>query len=294
MSIAVIVTDRNTDLLCQQLQAQLPEVIVQQWPNIPSPETVQMAVLWKHPSGITDNMTALEMVVSMGAGMDHIDADKNIPDSIKRERIVTLALQQNMAQYVLQHILSHQRHQQNYSRQQQQKQWQVLEPDQHTSTVGFLGLGQLGAFVADQCVNLGFNTLAWTVRQNHSSHSCFHGEAGLKHVCQHSDYIVVLLPLNEQTEGVINSQTLSWCKKNTVLINVGRGGHVKEIDLLESLSNSGIKQAILDVFDQEPLPNDHPYWTHPKITLTPHSSSRSDVIQTAHKIVSYYQQLDIC
>ncbi len=291
MSIAVIITDRNTDALCEALRDKLPGAVIQQWPDIGSPETVEMAVLWNHPQGITDSMTQLKMVVSMGAGMDHIDADANIPNHVKRQRTVTLALKQNMAQYVLQHILGDHRHHTEYQVQQAAKQWQVLERQAKTPVVGFLGLGALGVFVADQCSALGFQTMACTESQKHQSHPCFHGTAGLKQVCSDSDYLVILLPLTEKTQGIINQQTLSWCKPATMLINVARGGHVNELDLIDALDNGHLKHAVLDVFNQEPLPTDHAFWSHPKITITPHSSSRSDVNQTADQIVEFYHSL---
>lgn len=292
MSIAVIITDRNTDVLCQSLTALLPEVVIQQWPNIANPDIVKLAVLWQHPVKIINGMSNLQMVVSMGAGMDHIDNDSSIPSHVIRQRIVTLALKQNMAQYVLQHILHQHRFALLYQRQQSNRQWQVLESGEPMPTVGFLGLGEIGTFVADQCVALGFKTLAWTSTQEHQFHPCFHGELGLKHVCEHSDYLVVLLPLNNQTENIINRKTLSWCHSNTVLINVGRGAHVNETDLLQALNSGAIKLAILDVFQQEPLPIDHPFWLHPNVTLTPHSSSRSDSEQTAQQIATYFQSLN--
>ena len=291
MSIAVIITDRNTDVLCQSLTALLPEVPIQQWPNLPNPDIVKLAVLWQHPKNIINDMSNLQMVVSMGAGMDHIDNDSSIPSHVIRQRIVTLVLKQNMAQYVLQHILQQHRFAHPYQRQQSNRQWQVLESNQPMPTVGFLGLGEIGKFVADQCAALGFKTLAWTNKQEHQSHPCFHGELGLKHVCEHSDYLLVLLPLNKQTENIINRKTLSWCHSNTTLINVGRGGHVNETDLLQALDKGLIKHAILDVFQQEPLPKDHPFWLHPRVILTPHSSSRSDSKQTAQQIAVYYSTL---
>lgn len=291
MSIAVIITDRNTDALCESLRARLPNVVIQQWPKIIKPEIVQMAVLWNHPMGITDSMPDLKSVVSMGVGMDHIDADLQIPDEVERNRIVTLALQQNMAQYVLQSILNGHRYKQQYTTQQAAKHWQILEQEQKTPVVGFLGLGALGEFVADQCAALGFATVAWTASKKHHLHPCFHGNSGLKQVCGFSDYLVVLLPLTDATKDIVNQQTLSWCKANSTLINVARGGHVNEVDLITALDKGVIKQAVLDVFKQEPLPADHPFWTHPKISVTPHSSSRSDVKQTADRIVALYQKI---
>jgi len=289
--IGIIITDRNTDLLCELLQAHLPAVKIQQWPDISDPESIKLAVLWDHPPGITDNMSHLKMVVSMGAGMDHINTDVCMPSDIKQGRIVTQALKNNMAQYVLQHILSHHRYQRNYQKQQVLKRWQVLESDEKMPVVGLLGLGALGTFVADRCADLGYQTVAWTTQQNHPKHTCYHGIDGLQEMCRLSNYLVVLLPLNQDTQGIINTETLSWCGPDTVLINVGRGGHVVEDDLLLALKQGVIKHAILDVFNEEPLSSNHPFWEHEKITLTPHSSSRSDTIQTVEEIVKIYQQL---
>ncbi|TDR20734.1 NAD(P)-dependent oxidoreductase [Marinicella litoralis] len=291
MSIAVIITDRNTDELCTQLAAQLPHVKIQQWPDIPDPESVQLAVLWNHPEGITQPMRHLKMVVSMGAGMDHIDADPFLAADVIRQRIVTLALKQNMAQYVLQPILAVHRQHKAYQVQQAKQQWQVLETAEKTPLIGFLGLGELGQFLADQCAALGFATMAWTRSQNNRNHRCFHGDLGLQQVCSASDFLVVLLPLTTATHGIINLKTLSWCKPTARLINVARGGHVIEPELITALDKGLINHAVLDVFQQEPLPPKHPFWTHPKITITPHSSARSDVKQTAEHIVAYYQQI---
>ena len=113
----------------------------------------------------------------------------------------------------------------------------------------------------------------------------------MKKVCQASDYLVVLVPLNQDTREVINRETLSWCQPHTVLINVGRGGHVHEQDLIAALDNKVIRHAVLDVFVDEPLPEEHPFWTHDNITVTPHISARSDDNQTAAVIVDYYRAI---
>jgi len=290
MSIALIIADRDSSGLRDLLQAYLPEVHIQQWPDLPNPETVKLAVLWQHPAGITRQFPHLKAVTSLGAGMDHIHADEAITDSVQQLRIMTRSLQQRMAQYVLAYVLQDWRNLKRYQKQQQDHQWQVLETDA-SPTVGFLGLGALGGFVADNCNALGFRTVAWTRQQKHAIHSCYHGPEGLKKVCENSDYLVVLLPLNKTTEGIINKQTLGYCQPHCMLINVGRGGHVKDVDLTESLANKTIRHAVLDVFNEEPLADNHPFWDNPNITLTPHISARSDDQHTAEEIVAYYRAL---
>lgn len=290
MSIALIITDRPSDDLAHLLRQLLPDVSVQVWPDISDPDSVTLAVLWQHPEGVTDQFPNLKAVTSLGAGMDHLIADKAIDARYQQLRVMTLSLQQRMAQYVLAYVLQDWRNLTNYRQQQKQHQWQVLETDA-SPTVGFLGLGALGEFVADRCRDLGFNAVAWTRSQQHPAHPCFQGRSGLKKVCQASDYLVVLVPLNQDTREVINRETLSWCQPHTVLINVGRGGHVHEQDLIAALDNKVIRHAVLDVFVDEPLPEVHPFWAHDNITVTPHISARSDDNQTAAVIVDYYRAI---
>lgn len=290
MGIALIITDRPSDGLAQLLRQLLPDVSIQQWPEITEPESVTLAVLWQHPPGITDHFPHLRAVTSLGAGMDHMIADSAIDDRYQQWRIMTPSLQQRMAQYVLAYVLQDWRNLVAYQQQQEQQRWQVLETDA-VPTVGFLGLGALGTFVADRCRDLGFKTVAWTRRQEHPEHPCFHGQSGLKKVCEASDYLVVLVPLNKDTRDIINSKTLSRCQPHTVLINVGRGDHVNDHDLLQALDNNVIRHAVLDVFPEEPLPQNHAFWRHAKVTVTPHISARSDDNQTASVIVDYYRAI---
>lgn len=290
MGIALIITDRDSEGLRHLLQTLLPDVLIQQWPDLPKPDAVKLAVLWQHPAGITMQFPNLKAVISLGAGMDHIIADETITDSVQQLRIMTLSLQQRMAQYVLAYVLQDWRNLKRYQKQQQDRQWQVLETDA-TATVGFLGLGALGGFVADNCAALGFRTVAWTRQQKHPTHSCYHGTEGLKTVCENSDYLVVLLPLNKATEGIINEQTLAYCQPHCMVINVGRGGHVKEADLTDALAKKVIRHAVLDVFKKEPLSVEDAFWDNPNVTVTPHISARSDDQQTAEEIVDYYRAI---
>lgn len=286
MSIAVIVVDRDSTGLCQMIQALLPDVLIQQWPDIEQPELVEFAVLWQHPKEVTAQFPNLKAVTSLGAGTDHMDDDKAL-DGLPQLRVVTDSLKQLMAQYVLLYLLSDSRHQLGYYTQQHQKHWRVLEKE-IIPTVGFVGLGELGSFVADRCLELGFNTLAWTAKSEHPNHACFHGETGLKCVIEQSDYIVLLLPLTNDTYHIINSSTLSWFKENAVLINVARGAHVDEVALCEALQNGQLKHAVLDVFETEPLPEDNPLWALENVTITPHVSARSDAHQTASMVVELF------
>ena len=288
MCIAVIVVDRDCTGLCQMIQSKLPDVLIQQWPHITQPELVEFAVLWQHPEGITAQFPNLKAVTSLGAGTNHLDHDKAL-EGLPQLRVVTDSLKQLMAQYVLLYLLSDSRHQLGYNTQQHQKKWHVLE-NEVIPTVGFVGLGALGGFVADRCSDLGFKTVAWTVQSEHPNHTCYHGKSGLKKVIEQSDYVVVLLPLKPETRHIIDATTLSWFKQEAVLINVARGAHVDELALCSALQKNQLKHAVLDVFETEPLPKESPLWGLDNVTITPHVSALSDAHQTASMVVDLFNQ----
>jgi glyoxylate/hydroxypyruvate reductase A len=172
-----------------------------------------------------------------------------------------------------------------YKQQQQIHLWQIYEP-QKNPTVGFLGLGKIGEFVAQQCINLGFKTLAFTHQSKHKDIDCYHNEEGLKKVMSESNYLVCLLPLTPDTAGILNMKRFYYCKKHPLLIHVGRGEQLIEKDLFMALDKELIRQAVLDVFAIEPLPDGHIFWQRDDIIITPHNAARSDVQQTAEEIIS--------
>ena len=292
MSIALVITDRNTDSLVQCLNRIQPDLNIQVWPNIENPETVTFAVLWQQPKGILKTFPNLKAVTSMGAGVDLIQNDPDLPKNIPVHRIVTNDLKQQMAQYVLSYILSDFRQVEQYKLQQKSLTWQIHDLPVQT-TIGFLGLGKIGEFVAKQCQQFGFHVLAYTQQSKHPTIPCFHAEEGLKQVMQNCDYLVCLLPLNKMTKRIFNSQRFAYCQKKPLLIQAGRGQQLVEENLLHALDTGLIKHAVLDVFETEPLPKDHKFWQRKDITITPHNAARSDVEQTAIKIIDSLSHYEI-
>ncbi len=289
MSIALVITDRNTDSLVQALKNNQPDLNIQVWPHIKNPETVTFAVLWKQPKGLLKTFSNLKAVTSLGAGVDFIQNDPDLPKNISVHRIVTNGLKEQMAQYVLSYILDDFRQVKLYRQQQKSHTWKIHDLPVQT-TIGFIGLGEIGGFVAKQCLQLGFHVMAYTQQSSHPTIICFHAEEGLKQVMQNSDYLVCLLPLNKKTKGILNSQRFSYCQKKPLLIQVGRGQQLVEKDLLWALDTSLIKHAVLDVFQKEPLPQEHEFWSRKDITITPHNAARSDIKQTTIKIVELLSQ----
>ena len=287
MSIALVITDRSTDLLVQSLKCLEPDLSIQVWPNITNPESIELAVLWQQPPGLLQQFSNLKAVTSFGAGIDFILIDPGLPKDIPVLRIVTKDLKEQMSQYVLAYILNDYRNLNLYKQQQKQNNWQIHELPKQT-TIGFLGLGEIGHFVANQCQNLGFDVIAYTQQSSYTDISCFHGEEGFKRVLQNSDYVVCLLPLTVETIGILGYEVFSYCQKNPLFIQAGRGHQLVENDLLRALDEGLIKHAVLDVFSTEPLPKNHAFWERKDITITPHNAARSDIEQTANEILCHY------
>ena len=289
MSIALVITDRNTDSLVQALKNNQPGLNIQVWPNINNPETVTFAVLWKQPKGILKTFPNLKAVTSLGAGVDFILNDKSFPKQVKISRIVTNHLQQQMAQYILSYVLQDYRQISDYQEMQQSQIWKIKAINPHP-TIGFLGFGKLAKFVAQSFAKIGFNIIAFTNSSTDKDFICEHGNKGLQKVMSQSDYIICLLPLTKNTRGILNTKTFSYCKKQPMLIHVGRGEQLVETDLILALKNEKLKHAVIDVFETEPLPTNHPFWLKQNITITPHNSARSDIKQTANEIIRRYNQ----
>ncbi|WP_395374274.1 2-hydroxyacid dehydrogenase [Marinicella sp. W31] len=290
MGIALIVTDRDSTELAKALAEHLPETSIQVWPDLPEPDAVHLAILWKQPPEILQDMPHLKAVSSLGAGVDFIEDDVSVPKHLPIHKIVTPRLQQEMAQYVAAYILQHYRQVELYKDQQKISQWHVHELPMQPK-VGLLGLGEIAEYVADVLSRLGFSVQAYTKSSRHDTIKTHHGMEGLHRVLTDSDYVVNLLPLNVETRDILNAKHLAWCQRQPLLINAGRGGHVVEQDLIEAIDSGVISSAVLDVFVEEPLPRDHAFWKHSKITISPHNAARSDTCETAAVITQLYRSL---
>ncbi len=253
----------------------------------PDGEAIDYAVVWKHPHGALDGLTGLKAIFSLGAGVDHILADPGLPD-VPIARIVADNLTQHMVEYMTWRVLDHHRNGMTYRAHQAQKIWR--EPPQPVAgeiSVGIMGLGQLGRACASALLALGFKVNGWTrTPRPMEGVTTFHGENGLRDFLAATDILVVLLPHTPATEGIIDHALLRGLRRENrlggaILINGGRGKLQKEADILQALDDGTLKEASLDVFQQEPLPQQSPLWTHPRVFVTPHAAATSDPVHLA-------------
>ncbi|CTQ54969.1 Glyoxylate/hydroxypyruvate reductase A [Roseibium album] len=231
-------------------------------------------------------MPNLVWVQSLWAGVERLAAE--LPDDGPLiVRLTDPQMAETMSEAVLAWTLYLHRDMPRYMRQQQQKVWlghELKTPGERT--VGVLGLGKLGAASARRLKANGFDVLGWSRSEKVLDNiSCFHGQAGLTTVLNRSDIIVILMPLTEDTHGMLGTDELKACKKGAAVINFARGPILQSDALLEALDSGPLDHAILDVFDEEPLPQSHPFWSHEKVTVLPHISAPT-ITSTASKIVA--------
>lgn len=270
-----------------------PNIEVRVWPEYGDPSDITFALLWNHPRASIKPFQNLMAISSLGAGIDHINNDPAIPKHLPIARIVDPGLVQSMSEYVLMAALQLFRQSKGYERLQQQTEWQPLSPRQIADfPVGIMGMGQLGHDAAKKLSAVGFSVIGWSQsRKDYPalSHS-FAGEAELAAFLAATRILVCLLPLTRKTRGILNASLFDKLQHDSYLINVARGAHLVESDLLGALNAGQLKGAYLDVFEEEPLRSDHPFWQHPSITITPHIASITNPQTAAKQIVENYHR----
>jgi len=290
MSLALIAPNRNLSAWKNQIQAQLPELEIWTYPDIPQPEKVKYALLWNHPDGILNTLPNLQWVSSLGARVEHILADQGLPVDIPVTRIVGEQLAIDMARYVTKAMLNFQQRSIYLLANQQQQKWKV--PTFQEKTIGIMGYGKMAQKTIEVLQCLGYEVIIYSNSQKDTNGlEHFYGKDQLPAFLQKTDVLVCMLPLTPATENILNANTFAHCKSGTYLINVARGKHLVEEDLLEAIAQGQISGACLDVFREEPLPKKHPFWMHSQITVTPHCASLTTPEEAVTQWVANYQRL---
>lgn len=264
-----------------------PNIEIQVWPEITDPAAIEFAVVWSYPHGSLCEFPNLKCISSLGAGVDHIVSDQQLPKDVPVTRVVDPWLIRDMTQYIIWAVIQFARKLNRYLDQQHRAQWNVLvAPNQ--INIGIMGMGKLGQDAAEKLLSLGFNVSGWTrTAKTISGVTMFAGQQ-LDEFLGQIDMLVCLLPLTDTTTGILNKKLFSQLKPGAFLINVARGKHLIEQDLIAALDEGIIAGACLDVFITEPLPAQHPFWHHPKIIVTPHVASVSNPASVAKQLVENY------
>ncbi|MCZ6742727.1 MAG: glyoxylate/hydroxypyruvate reductase A [Alphaproteobacteria bacterium] len=247
---------------------------------------VEFAVVWQPATGRLARIPGLRAIFSLGAGVDHVFADTELPADVPVFRLIDPMLAAQMAEFVVMNVLWHHRGMDQYAADQADRRWRLLDlPRTARRRVGIMGLGVLGSAAARALAEFGFPLAGWTrTARDWPLGEAFHGRDGLRPFLSISDILVCLLPLTPETEGILDASAFAALPSGAALINAARGGHVVEADLLAALDSGALGAATLDVFDTEPLPQGHPFWAHPRVRVTPHVAAITYGDTTAREI----------
>ncbi|MEO1092890.1 MAG: glyoxylate/hydroxypyruvate reductase A [Pseudomonadota bacterium] len=253
------------------LASELPDLDVWVWPHVPDPAAIAFALVYRPPPALLASLKHVRAVVSLAAGVDHIPFAA-LPSGVPVCRMVEPGLAAQMADYVLHAALTAQRGFDHYARCATVGQWDWAPAGAPSAFhVGLLGLGAIGRAVAARLAAAGFSISGWSRLGRTIAGVVVEGGAdGLDRLLARSDMVVLLLPATAETAGLVDARFLQRTKRGAHFVNVGRGEHVVDADLLRALDDGQLASATLDVFRVEPLPADHPFWRHPRVRVTPH------------------------
>jgi len=251
-----------------------PHLPFRLWPDIGDPAEVRYLVAWVPPDDIAATFPNLELVFSVGAGSFQLKATK-LPPHIPLVRMLEPGIAETMVEYVTMAVLALHRDLLDFISQQKQQVWREIRiTPAKRRRVGVMGLGQLGQAVLERLEAFGFPRLGWNRSPREiEGVTCYAGIDTLPDFLAQTDILVCLLPLTGETRGILNADLFARLPRGASLVNVGRGPHLVEADVLAALDSGVLSGAVLDVTDPEPLPAGHPFWSHPRILLTPHNAS---------------------
>lgn len=251
-----------------------PDLEFRIWPDAGDLREVEYLIAWQVPADFVARMPNLKVLFSSGAGIDHVDLAA-VPAHVPLVRMVEPGIINGMVEYVSLAVLALHRDFFDYVTQKTARSWNPVEvPPASARTIGVMGMGNLGCAVLERLASYGFRLRGW----NRSPRSMpgvetFAGGEHLTPFLVGCDVLVCLLPLTPATQGILNREVFAALPTGAALINVGRGPHLVDADLLAALDSGQLSRAILDVTEPEPLPPEHPFWTHPRVFVTPHVAS---------------------
>jgi glyoxylate/hydroxypyruvate reductase len=260
------------------LQAALPKERFVTRSDADTDHHIDIAVVANPPARALENLPQLRFIQSLWAGVEALLDDATVPQEIPLARMVDPAMNTAMAETALWAVLSLHRSYFECASQQAEGRWHsVPQPRADELRVAVLGLGQMGRAVATRLSQNGYRVSAWSLTASTlEGVQAAHGDSALRQVLSAADIVINLLPLTTRTRGIFNAQRFAWMRPGASLINLARGAHVVDADLLAALNGGHLKRAVLDVFHNEPLPSDHPFWTHPQVTVLPHVAAQTD------------------
>ena len=276
MALLFLCDGEDADVWSAALRAEIDDLDIRVWPDgVGDPHDIDVALTWQPPRGVLASFPNLKAILSLGAGVEHILRDPELPPGVPVVRLIDPGLKSGMVEFVTMEVLAHHRRVSEYRAQQAAGEWRLLRQTlSRDRRVGILGMGHLGTACGEVLGRFGFPVAGWSRSEKDiPGIESFSGEDGLFALLERTDVLVCLLPLTPETEDILDATTLGALPPGAALINAARGMHVVDDDLINLLDSRHLSGATLDVYREEPLPPHHPFWTHPKIVMYPHAAA---------------------
>ena len=301
MAIAILVgrdqQEKNTyhwfiDAWRNALLRLQPDLDIRVWPDVGDKNDIDFALVWNHPIGALTQLPRLKGIASLAAGVDHVMADPNISNQVPLSRVVDPYMANDIVQYVTSVVLHYIKRMDHWQAKQAEKTWFKQPPFTYADqTIGIMGLGFLGSKAASILHQLGLNVIGWSNSAKQlPGITSFSGHAEFSSFLAQTNVLICMLPLTTATKNILNHHTFAQLRRGAYLVNVGRGEQLVENDLLNSLTSGQLSGACLDVFREEPLPPEHPFWSHAMIRVTPHIASVTNPETAAPQVLANYQR----
>ena len=265
---------------------ELPQVDFHCWPDLGEAEGIRHLVAWTLPEEVLAALPNLEVLFSVGAGVDQLAIDR-LPSNLRIVRMIEPGITNTMADYASMAVLALHRDLPFFLSEQRAGRWSWRDvPPAAERSVGIMGLGELGQAALAALAPHGFRLSGWSRSpRTIPGVRCFAGADTLGAFLAQVEILVCLLPLTDDTRGILNRETFAGLPRGARLVNVARGGHLVQPDLIEALDSGQLSAAMLDVTDPEPLPPGHPFYTHPSIVLTPHVAGITRTDSAVHSLI---------
>ncbi len=265
------------DLYFRLFRDALPDLDIACWPQDVDAEAVTHAAIWMPPAGLFSRFPKLQVIFALGAGVDKLLRRDDISESVTIIRLTDAGMAQQMSEYCLYGVLHYQRQMDIYQQQQRANRWLPQSARLAKDIrVTVLGLGQLGAHVARTLAAMGYRVRGWSRQPRQiDALDCVHGETALRDLLAQTEVLFSVLPATPETRHLLNNERLGWLPKDAAIINAGRGSLIDQEALLKHLDEGHLRFALLDVFAEEPLAEDHPLWRHPRVIITPHVAANT-------------------
>jgi glyoxylate/hydroxypyruvate reductase A len=293
MAILIDSVSKNLNLWLKAFKSYDDQVEVYCYDDAVALEKITTAVVWNHRPGLFKQLPNLKLIASLGAGVDHIMNDPDIPPQVSITRIIGDGLSGPMSNFCIGAILHHQRQFDKYLIDKSTKTWDQEPNPEREINVGIMGLGALGADLAEKLNYLGFNVFGLSQSRKKIAHVVSYLNAELDLFLSKINILVVMLPATESTRAILSKKLFDKLNKGTYLINVARGHHQVNGDIIDALENGQLSGAFLDVFPEEPLPKKSSLWDHPKIMITPHIAVVTKINEAVPQIIASHKRVRI-